>query len=204
MAPAHTDTQSVPPSLPAGAQAGEALEIVMEYEASPATLLTGAASTGTVTAAPVKVKMADATPGLYLVKGTQGAVLIAGTGLIAGPPVSSLTGEGYPARIALPGEYLEIYANGLGSTSEALAPGKPAPLDRLIRLGGTITAVLGEGQRVPAMFAGLTPGSVGLFQVNIQIPPGAPAGDAVPLVLELAREDGTVLKSNPVTVGIGR
>jgi trimeric autotransporter adhesin len=181
---------------------GASLEIVMEYEAATPTLSTGAAATGTVSVAPIVVRMTGATPGLYLIKGSQGAVLISGTGLIAGPPVSSLTGEGYPARSVLPGEYLEIYANGLGSTTETLGPGKPAPLDHLIRLSGTVTAIIGDGMRVPVAFAGLTPNSVGLFQINIQVPAGAPVGDAVPLSLELAREDGTVVRSNTVTIGI--
>ncbi|MEO5924999.1 MAG: hypothetical protein ABIR70_14355 [Bryobacteraceae bacterium] len=180
-------------------EAGSSLEIVLEYEAGQP-LSTGAAAI--VTVAPVIVRMTEATPGVYLIRGTQGAVLISGTGLVAGPPVSSLGGEGYPARAAVPGEYLEIYANGLGSTTETLGGGKPAPLDRLITVAGTVTAVLGDGLRVPVAFAGLTPGSVGLFQVNVLVPAGAPLGNAVPLYLELAREDGTVLRSNTVTVGI--
>src|SRR2546429_6288084 len=35
-------------------------------------------------------------------------------------------------------------------------------------------------------FSGLAPGSVGLYQVNVQVPTGAPAGDAVPVVLKIA------------------
>jgi uncharacterized protein (TIGR03437 family) len=184
------------------ADPGASLEIVMEYEAAAPSLSTGAAATGIVTVAPVVVRMADATPGVYLIRGTQGAVLISGTALVAGPPVSGLTGEGYPTRAATPGEYLEIYANGLGATSETPAPGKPAPLDRLIRVAGSVTVVFGDGLRAPVTFAGLTPGSVGLFQVNVQVPSGTSFGDAVPLYLELAREDGTILRSNTVTIAI--
>jgi uncharacterized protein (TIGR03437 family) len=43
---------------------------------------------------------------------------------------------------------------------------------------------------------------VGLFQVNVQVPSGTSFGDAVPLYLELAREDGTILRSNTVTIAI--
>jgi len=130
-------------------------------------------------------------------------VLIAGTGLVAGPPASGLTAARYPTRSAQPGDYLEIYANGFGTASENLAAGQAAPLDRLIHVVGQVTAVFGDGQRVPAVFAGLTPGSVGLFQINVQIPRGTPIGEAQPLYLELAREDGTILRSNTVTISIG-
>ena len=181
---------------------GVTLEMVMEYEAAPSIAPGAAAATAIVTVAPVVVKMSDATPGLYLIKGTQAAVLIAGTGFVAGPPPSGLPGERYAARPAVAGEYLEIYANGMGAANEALAPGQSAPLDHLITLVGRVTAVFGDGQKAPAVFAGLTPGSVGLFQINVQVPEGTRIGDAIPLYIELTREDGSVVRSNTATIAV--
>jgi uncharacterized protein (TIGR03437 family) len=53
------------------------------------------------------------------------------------------------------------------------------------------------GIQVPAAFAGLSPGFVGLYQVNIQVPSGVQPGDAVPLVITQAG-----VNSNTVTVAV--
>lgn len=44
-------------------------------------------------------------------------------------------------------------------------------------------SILLNGASVPAAFAGLAPGFVGLFQVNVRIPGNAPSGDAVTLAI---------------------
>jgi uncharacterized protein (TIGR03437 family) len=46
-------------------------------------------------------------------------------------------------------------------------------------------------------FSGLAPGAVGLYQVNVQVPVGAPAGDAVPVTLSIGGVD-----SNTVTIAV--
>jgi uncharacterized protein (TIGR03437 family) len=52
--------------------------------------------------------------------------------------------------------------------------------------------------RLPAVFfAGLAPGFVGLYQVNVQVPQGVAAGDAVPVVLSTG-----AAASNPVTIAV--
>jgi uncharacterized protein (TIGR03437 family) len=40
---------------------------------------------------------------------------------------------------------------------------------------------------VPAtpIFSGLSPGSVALYQVNVQVPAGSQTGDAVPIVIQM-------------------
>jgi len=53
------------------------------------------------------------------------------------------------------------------------------------------------GKPAVVQFAGLTPGFIGLYQVNVQIPEGVTAGSAVPLVVT----SGGV-PSNTVTLGI--
>jgi uncharacterized protein (TIGR03437 family) len=179
---------------------GASLEISMEYESEPS-LPANATGAAIHTTAPVVVHMTGATPGIYQLKGTQGAAMIAGTGIVAGPAGDTEPGY-YAARPALAGENLEIYANGLGVVSESLPSGQPAPLDHLLKLGGPVTVVFGDGRRATADFAGLAPGTVGLFQVNVTIPEGVPAGDSVPFYLELTREDGTALRSNTATLAI--
>jgi uncharacterized protein (TIGR03437 family) len=66
---------------------------------------------------------------------------------------------------------------------------------------GTVTATLG-GVNTPVTFAGLTPGFVALYQVNVHVPSGVPTGDAVPLVLTVTNPDGTTAQSNTVTAAV--
>jgi uncharacterized protein (TIGR03437 family) len=53
------------------------------------------------------------------------------------------------------------------------------------------------------LFSGLTPLLVGLYQVNVQVPATAPAGDAVPLVLTVTDPvTGQSVQSNTVTLAV--
>jgi len=53
------------------------------------------------------------------------------------------------------------------------------------------------GINAPVLFSGLTPGFVGLYQVNAQVPSGVTPGSAVPLIIK----QGSAT-SNTVTVAI--
>ena len=44
----------------------------------------------------------------------------------------------------------------------------------------------GNPVSVPAVFAGLTPTAVGLYQVDVTIPAGTPTGPAVPVTIDLS------------------
>jgi uncharacterized protein (TIGR03437 family) len=54
-----------------------------------------------------------------------------------------------------------------------------------------VTVTIG-GVEVPVAYAGLTPGFVGLYQVNVNLTSGVPTGDNIPVVL---RQNG--IESNP-------
>ncbi|MBI2818952.1 MAG: hypothetical protein HYX73_03150, partial [Acidobacteria bacterium] len=54
-----------------------------------------------------------------------------------------------------------------------------------------VTATIG-GVEVPVSYAGLTPGYVGLYQVNVTLSGGVPTGDNLPVVI---RQNG--IESNP-------
>ncbi|MBI3934029.1 MAG: S8 family serine peptidase [Acidobacteria bacterium] len=98
---------------------------------------------------------------------------------------------------AKPGEILEVYANGLGATTPAVATGQAASSNPLSTVTILPLATLGN---IPATvhFAGLAPSFVALYQVNIEVPANASVGD-VPLFLI-----SNGVPSNPVTVSIGR
>jgi uncharacterized protein (TIGR03437 family) len=59
-----------------------------------------------------------------------------------------------------------------------------------------VTVTIG-GQTATVQFAGLSPGFVGLYQVNVQIPTGLAPGNSVPLVITQAG-----IASNTVTLAL--
>jgi uncharacterized protein (TIGR03437 family) len=80
------------------------------------------------------------------------------------------------------GRALVFYVTGLGAVNPPVPTGEAAPLDRLAH-AAPVTATVG-GLTAKVDFAGLTPGSVGLGQVNLIIPENAPTGDAVPVIIQ--------------------
>ncbi len=74
---------------------------------------------------------------------------------------------------AKPGEYLILYATGLGSVTDPPSVGHPGGDDR--ELGPVnyanqdISVTIG-GEPAPKVFAGLAPTFVGLYQINVQVP----------------------------------
>ena len=109
--------------------------------------------------------------------------------------------KGIASRPAVPGEYLTIYATGLGELTESLDSGAPAPVDRLVLVKNRVSVVIG-GVEIDPSFAGLAPGTAGLFQVNAQLPRYVPIGQAVPLYIKVILSDGNIISSNTVTVAI--
>lgn len=80
----------------------------------------------------------------------------------------------YAVTRATPG-ILAIYATGLGPVSVTPADGQPSPGDPLAQPLDAPTASIG-GQPANVLFAGLAPGMVGVFQINVEIPAGVEAG----------------------------
>ena len=111
---------------------------------------------------------------------------------------------GIASRPARPGDALTIYAFGLGQTTPAVNAGTAAPAaEPLARIDPVPQVVFGGGfggtpVAATPFFAGLTPGFVGLYQINVFVPPDAPTGRAVPLSLD----QGVGAVSNQVTLAI--
>ena len=119
-----------------------------------------------------------------------------GTGEWLGGGLHGLTHRelaGQPSNPARAGSLINVYATGLGGTFASVADGTAG--SGSVLAPNIPTATLGE---IPAKvgFAGIA-GFVGLYQINVTIPPGVPSGDAVPLVLTI----GSV-RSNTVTIAI--
>ena len=75
-----------------------------------------------------------------------------------------------------------IYATGLGRTSPEVPPGTPAPTDELDGVVIPLFVTIG-GVPVAVEFAGLTPGQIGVYQINVRVNGRVPLGLSVPLVI---------------------
>ncbi len=99
------------------------------------------------------------------------AALIANTATYVAPAGSL---AGIDSRSARAGDFLALYANGLGATTPeapaGIVLGAAYPLDDLSRIRITI-----GGKPVTPQFAGLV--APGLYQVNIQVPSGLGTGE---------------------------
>jgi uncharacterized protein (TIGR03437 family) len=104
----------------------------------------------------------------------------------------SLVSADNPAQ---PGEFLVIYLAGLGKTDNPVVSGEASPANPLARPLDTPVLRIG-GQQADIFFAGLTPGLVGLYQINFQVPESASSGTQ-----ELVVEQSGVL-SNLTTITI--
>jgi uncharacterized protein (TIGR03437 family) len=86
------------------------------------------------------------------------------------------------SRPAKAGDYILLFATGLGQTNP------PYPVGQVLTAAYPVpdlskVSVLIGGQPALVQFAGMT--YAGVFQVNIQVPSGIPAGDQ-PIVLGIA------------------
>ncbi|MGH9723300.1 MAG: putative Ig domain-containing protein, partial [Bryobacteraceae bacterium] len=77
-----------------------------------------------------------------------------------------------PARA---GEVITIYLVGMGATNPPVASAQPAPSPPATARTQPVVTI---GDRTAELFfAGLNPGGVGLYQINLRIPAGLAAGD---------------------------
>jgi len=81
-----------------------------------------------------------------------------------------------------PGDELVIYLTGLGQTNPAGNTGYPAPGNPLSNTLTATTVTLG-GMNLPVIYAGLAPGEVGVYQINVSVPGGTPTGISMPLTI---------------------
>jgi uncharacterized protein (TIGR03437 family) len=125
-------------------------------------------------AAPFAVTVTDVQPGLFTQnqQGTgQAAAVIAGTRTLAASGSAVARGGA-----------IEVYATGLGAVQSPPVDGEPASLTVLSRVVEDVQVTVG-GRAARVLFAGLTPGTIGLYQINVEIPSDSPTGDAVPVVV---------------------
>lgn len=162
------------------------------------------------------VQMAAAAPGIFFYTDPEdptrhnAVAVLANTAWIA-MPLSMAPNFGIPSNCsaqkpatlcgqpAHPGDYLQIYATGLGAATPNGDPnGAVLPTGTVAPAGGNplyattaVPTVTVGGQNATVLFSGIAPGYAGLYQVDIQIPANAPVGDDVPLTISMAGNNDT-------------
>ena len=85
-----------------------------------------------------------------------------------------------PANI---GETVVIYCTGLGDVTPAVQAGMPPTTAS--QTVNPVTVTIG-GAQATVSYAGVTPGSPGLYQVNAIVPSGIATGDSIPVQITVA------------------
>jgi uncharacterized protein (TIGR03118 family) len=116
----------------------------------------------------INIQTQNLAPSVF-VQGGKYAIAQHANNTLAGP--TSITG----ATPVKSGETIVIYAIGLGATTPAIPNGQV--ISGQLQLTTTPTVTIG-GASAKVVYAGLTPGSAGLFQFNVIVPDGLPNGDA--------------------------
>ncbi|HEU0123178.1 MAG TPA: hypothetical protein VFQ91_21790 [Bryobacteraceae bacterium] len=116
------------------------------------------------------------------------------------PNNTALGSAGRPARV---GDTLVMYAIGLGPTSPGVASGAASPSSPLAQITPTPLVQFGRlsisgSDGTAPLFVGLTPGFVGLYQINVTIPSTVEKGSNVPVFLNM----GDNVFSNTVELAI--
>ena len=128
--------------------------------------------------------------GIQLVAVVPGLAAYADGTVIAQHADGTLINAKSPAKA---GETAIAYLSGLGATDNDVASGGAAPGDILAHPSTTPTLTIG-GKDAKIAFVGLTPGLVGLYQMNFEVPAGLSAGNPEITVTQ----DGT--SSAPVLI----
>jgi uncharacterized protein (TIGR03437 family) len=191
--------------------AGGQINVLVPSELAPSGTVNVTVQGTNGTSAAQAVPLAAAAPGIFfyadpLVLTRRNAVAVTANTAWVAMPLSMAASMQWPtncsqlgaaalcAQPAHPGDYLVIYATGLGKAtpngdpSGAVLPtGSVAPPDGkpVYQTVAMPTVTIG-GQTANVLFSGLVPGNAGLYQVNVQIPAGVASGDDVPLQISMA------------------
>jgi uncharacterized protein (TIGR03437 family) len=101
------------------------------------------------------VNVVAAQPGIFFVNGVPAVTHASDFSLVTA------------SNPAHPGEYLAVFCSGLGLTTPVVPAGQISPFAPS-KASGFIS--IGTGAEVYFQYAGLSPGSIGLYQINFQLP----------------------------------
>ncbi|MFN0102284.1 MAG: hypothetical protein ACKV2U_09355 [Bryobacteraceae bacterium] len=148
----------------------------------------------------VTAPIADRAPRILRLGVGNYGIMVNQDGTFPLPRTSALGAAGRPAR---PGDTLVIYAIGLGPTSPAAANGTASPSSPLAVIDPMPVLQIGnisisQADATTPLFAGLTPGFVGLYQINVTLPETVEKGSNISMFLDM----GNNVFSNRVELAI--
>jgi uncharacterized protein (TIGR03437 family) len=131
-----------------------------------------------------------------VIPGGYGIIVNTDGSLTLPSPVAGFTTHG-----AKPGDTLTIYCEAFGQTTPPAVTGAAAtsmPLEEIPNVTVTFGGLFeGNQTTATAIFAGLTPTAVGLYQVDVTIPANVPTGSAVSVIVNVGG-----VAANPVNIDI--
>jgi uncharacterized protein (TIGR03437 family) len=164
------------------ARSGE-VAVVVPYSVANRTSSEVIVEYGNLRSTPIVVPVEPAAPGLFTASG-------AGNGQAAAYNQDGTLNDA--AAPAARGAIVTLYATGEGLTSPVVEAGTLAPEQNTPAPVLGVTVQIG-GVSAEVFYAGASPGQItGLLQLNVRIPEGAPAGDAVPVTLSVGSTSSAV------------
>jgi uncharacterized protein (TIGR03437 family) len=97
-----------------------------------------------------------------------------------------------PLNPAGRGTVLQVFVTGLGAVAPSVATGAPAPVSPLSRAAAEVTATV-DGRPAQVAFAGLTPGFLGLGQVNVVTAVSFAPSAAAQLVIRAGGQESNIV-----------
>jgi uncharacterized protein (TIGR03437 family) len=141
-----------------------------------------AVTIGNQTSAVEAVNVAPASPGIFVVSAEGAAAAVRGPTYTALDLVTV-------ANPAQRGEVVVVYGTGLGDTNPPPLDGEGAPFDVFSPTASPVTVEVGGVPSPNVIFAGLTPGFTGLYQINFTVPLTAPVGNDVPVLIRVGENN---------------
>jgi uncharacterized protein (TIGR03437 family) len=136
------------------------------------------------TSAPITTGMAtvaEAAPGVFTIEQSGlGQAVALNSDYSINADLDRLPGS----RPEATGNFVVVYATGIGRTNPLVADGQPAPAGTPALATAPTTVTIG-GAQAQALFSGLAPGFVGLWQLNVVLPASLPTNLTTSLRVEL-------------------
>ncbi|MBV8846930.1 MAG: hypothetical protein JO307_29325 [Bryobacterales bacterium] len=150
------------------------------------TVISGCGTANQVSSGPVNAPVQSVAPEFfYFATNADGHNPVAAADALTGSYIGSPSlypGQGFaPAHSS---QYVTIYATGFGATNPNVTPGQFP--QQQASVPGPVRVLL-NGAQLPdsnVLYAGVTPGSPGLYQLNILLPDNTPNGD-LQIIIEI-------------------
>jgi uncharacterized protein (TIGR03437 family) len=146
-----------------------------------------------IASAPLTVPVAVASPAFYTINQSG-----SGQGMIFNYNNGDYTPNGAD-NPAHPGDVITAFGTGLGAVDPPIYPGIPTPppaTGTFYRFINPVRVTIG-GRTADVLFEGLTPGLVGVGQLNMHVPNDVTPGDRVAVIMTVAG-----ISSPPVTMAV--